>query len=340
MLALGLAIPASADTFDLITFAPPPGTRTEGSQNISFTDNTPTTYVVYGIFKSVPGSGNPTQDFQADWQDLVARNHRVTGELKTETVDWPGGWKMTMGAAKAWTEQQRNFVDLMSVFTGYGVKVTVLITYNDDMYRPQIDKFLASIHLQPPAVVTTPPPASATTQTGANPSSLTAHEWYHSEASYSHWGTNLSGAEIAKIGSQGATKWSYRFMPDGTYTFVNEFWSLQKHKEYWVIEERGNYRQTDKTLNIMPAQSLLILRDPNGQQIGEAKPRKLETVSYRYAFQYLSGMQRWYLILMPETGNDTVRDGTRHKLPDYGPAYRYGPRPYCEQRPRPADCKG
>lgn len=72
----------------------------------------------------------------------------MTGELKTETVDRPGGWKMTMGAAKVWSESSRNFVSLLSVFTGHGVKITAVVEYNDDASRPKIDAFLASLQPQ------------------------------------------------------------------------------------------------------------------------------------------------------------------------------------------------
>ena len=51
-------------------------------------------------------------------------------------------------------------------------------------------------------------------------------------------------------------------------------------------------------------------------------------------------MQRRYLVLIPLSGADTRRDGTRDNFPEYGAGYRYGLRPRCEQRPKPADCNG
>jgi hypothetical protein len=90
-----------AETFDLITFTPPPGTRAVQADAVSFTDATATTFAVYGVYRSAPGSGDPARDFADEWNMLVARHLRVDSELKSETVDWPGGWKMTMGAARS-----------------------------------------------------------------------------------------------------------------------------------------------------------------------------------------------------------------------------------------------
>lgn len=166
--ALTLAVAARAETFDLVSFKPPPGTRSAQAGAVGYTDATPTTFAIYGVYRSAAGSGDAARDFADEWALLVARSLRVTGELETETRAWPGGWTLTMGAAKVWSEQARHFVALLSVFTGHGVKVSVLVNYNDDLYRPKIDEFLASLRLAPPggaaapgAPGSRPPPAAA-----------------------------------------------------------------------------------------------------------------------------------------------------------------------------------
>lgn len=336
-------IAAQAETWDVITFDPPAGNRQTVPEVVSFSESTPTTFVTYAVFQSARSSGDPARDFQDEWKLLMGK-YRLTGELQSGTGDWGDGWKLTMGTARVWSEQQRNFTSVLSVFTGHGVKASILILYNDDRYKPAIDKFVASWRLQPPAVAAAPapsgPPPATAVQGNASPPGITAHEWYRSVASYSNWGTNFTGAEIAKIGNQGSAKWSYRFLPDGTYTFVNEFWSMSKSNEYWVVEESGTYRADERTIRVTPKKAYRELRDREGRTQGSPRALELEPMTYRYAFQYLSGMQRWYLVLIPENGRDTNRDGTRASIPDFGSAYRYGPRPYCEQRPRPSDCKG
>ncbi|ODU98306.1 MAG: hypothetical protein ABT20_18205 [Rubrivivax sp. SCN 70-15] len=161
---------ARAETFDLVSFTPPPGARSTQADAVGFTDATPTTFAIYGVYRSAPGSGDAARDFADEWAMLVARSLRVTGDLKTETRDWPGGWKLTMGAARVWSEQARQFVALLSVFTGHGVKVSVLVNYNDDLYRPKIDRFLASLRLAPPEPAAAPGAPPSVTPPSPGPS--------------------------------------------------------------------------------------------------------------------------------------------------------------------------
>lgn len=329
---------ARADTFDLMQFNAPSGTRTPQQDVLVFTDATRTTFINYGVYRSRRSSGNPARDFADEWQSIVASRLRVTGALKTRTLDRPGGWKMTVGSAAVWEQGARNFVSILTVFTGHGVKLSVVVQYNDESARPRINAFLASLRPLPPAG---PAARSAATapDTSGRPS-LTSQEWYHSVANYSHWGTHFNAAQIAAINSQGTARWYYRFRPDGSYTFTSEFWSLNRSNDYWFVEESGTWRQDATTLTLRPTRAQRILRDRNGRAQASPQSLPLEPATYRYAFQYLSGMQRWYLVLMPANGRDARRDGSRSNIPDYGPAYRYGQRPHCEQRPKPSDCRG
>ncbi len=55
-----LAIAAHAETFDLVNFTAPAGTRRATAEALSFTDATPTRFAVCGICKGAPG-GAPAQ---------------------------------------------------------------------------------------------------------------------------------------------------------------------------------------------------------------------------------------------------------------------------------------
>lgn len=313
---------AHAESFDRLDFTAPPGARSTGADFLAFTDATPTIFAVYGLHRSLPGSGDPARDFAEEWRALVAAKLRVTGELRSETSDWPGGWKLTLGAAKVWSEESRNFVVLLAVFSGHGLKQSATVRYNDDSLRPKIDAFLASLRPQAPAaaVASQPPPRAQP----AGAPALTAHDWSRAVANYSHWGTHFNAAQIAAIGSQGYAKWRYRFQPDGSYTFSSEFWSMNRNTEYWFVEEAGTFVQRADVLELRPQRAERVLRDRAGRAQAAAVALPLEPMRYRYRFEYLSGMGKWYLVLMPETGADTRRDGTRSDLPEHGLAYRYG----------------
>jgi len=332
---LWTAAVAQAETFDLVSFDTPSGTRTQLSEVVGFTDAEPTTFVAYSLYKCVPGSSDPARDFADEWQLLVANHYSVTGELKSETVDWFGGWRLTMGAAKVWGEQQRNFVSLLNVFTGYGYKVSVLINYNDDLYRPKIDKFIASLKLQAPAAgdvampaVSTPTPPAGNVSTppdqavdAGSPSKLTANEWYRSVAS------NWNG--------DGYIHYRYRFHDDGSYRFVKQWWSEYHYQDYWFIEESGDYRIEGATLHLMPTKAEKILRDKAGNAKGRPEAMTLESSSYRYRFDRF---MKETLILTPVSGQTTERDGKMFSYAGDGRSYYYEQPCHCEEWPEPADC--
>lgn len=320
-LALLLCAAAQAETFDLTTFAPPAGTRSESAESVSFTDATRTTFAVYGVYRSAPGSGDAARDFREEWELLVAPGRRRVGELKTETVDWPGGWKMTLGAAKVWNEQAREFTSLLAVFSGHGVKAAVVVHYNDDRYRPQIDRFLSSLRLAPPAVAAAPAAPAATAADGKAGVTLTSNEWYRSIAST--WA------------SDGYVRYRYRFAADGSYTFMKEWWSQYHHTDYWFIEESGRYRVDGATIHVTPTRALKILRDKAGKTKGKPEPVALEAATYRFRFEQLL---KPTLILTPTSGQHTDRDGKQFSFAGDGRSYYYEPPSRCEQRPLPADC--
>lgn len=323
--------PAAAETWDVITFDAPAGNRQMVPEVVSFSESTPTTFVTYAVFQSVRSSGDPARDFQDEWKLLMGQ-YRLTGELKSGTGDWGDGWKLTMGTARVWSEQQRNFTSTLSVFTGHGVKASILILYNDDRYKPQIDKFVASWRLGRPTAATAPvpsaagagaqvstPPAAAA-NTGAT-STLLANEWYRSIAST--WNNS------------GYLRYRYNFNADGTYRFMKEWWSPHHYTDYWFIEESGRYATDGGVIRITPDKAQKILRDKAGNPRVKPEAVPLEAVSYRYTFKDL---YKSTLILTPITGRTTERDGQMFSFAGDGKSYYYEPPGRCEQRPAPADC--
>jgi hypothetical protein len=229
-----------------------------------------------------------------------------------------------MGAAKVLGEQQRNFTAVLSVFTGHGVKASILIRYNDDRYKPAIDKFVASWRLRPPSATAAGAPDTqpmAQAPAGGAPGSLTSNEWYRSAAST--WAND------------GYLRYRYRFAADGTYSFIKEWWSQYHHTDYWFIEESGRYRADGGMLHVVPSKAVKILRDKAGQAKGKPETMALERATYRYRFDQLL---KPTLILTPTSGQPTDRDGKAFSFAGDGKSYYYEPPSPCEQRPAPADC--
>jgi hypothetical protein len=329
LLALSPGATAQTETFDLVTFATPAGQRSGGNDNVGFTETAGNAFLQLAVYRSVAGSGDAARDFAAEWDELVAKRYRVMGEINRETADYPGGWTLVMGTAPVFTESTKQFVSMLAVFTGHGVKVSVLVNLNDQRFQPKVDAFLGSIRLREPPPQAAPAPAiaaAAPAGTGSPPP-LAGREWYKSVANYSNWGYNPSSQEIAKISNQGYMRWSYVFQPDGTYAFTSEFWSMNKHQEYWFHEETGAYRVAGDTLTVTPRTARRILRNKAGQQQGEAVPAGLEPVTYRCQFHFFEGLGEWNLVLTPTTGQPTRRDGSFASNALFPTSYLFGPPP-------------
>jgi len=329
--ALAILVPAAlarTETFDLVTFATPAGQRSSGNDHVGFTETAGNAFLQLAVYRSAAGSGDAARDFAAEWDDLVSRRYRVLGDVNSETANLDGGWALTMGSAPVHAEGTQGFVSMLAVFSGHGVKVSVLINLNDQRFQPKVDAFLESIRLRepPPQAAPAATVAAAPADAGGQPP-LAGRERYKSVASYSNWGFNPSAAEIAKIGNQGYTRWSYMFKPDGTYAFTREFWSMNKYQEYWFHEETGTYRIAGDILTVTPRTARRILRNKAGQQQGDTVPAELETTTYRYGYHYFEGLGEWNLVLTPTTGQPTRRDGSFSSNELFPTSYLFGPPP-------------
>ncbi len=235
-------------------------------------------FLQLAVYRSALGSGDAARDFAAEWDELVAKRYRVIGDLSTETADHGGGCGSRPWAVRPSTPRahRASCPCWEAVFSGHGIKVSVLINFNDQRFQPNVDRFLDSIRLREPPPQTAPrrlsPPCQ---QPPAAAPSLVGREWYKSVANYSNWGYNPSGMEIAKIGNQGYTRWSYVFHPDGTYAFNREFVHEQAPR---ILVPRGDGRLPRRRRHptVTPRTARRILRNKAYQQQGDAVPAELE----------------------------------------------------------------
>jgi hypothetical protein len=327
LLTLVLAAPARAETFDLVTFTPPAGQRNAQPDSVNFTESAGSAFCQVAVYHSLPGSGDPARDFEAEWDGLVAKRYHVAGTRTVKTVDRPGGWKLTVGAAPVSAAGAGDFVSMLAVFTGHGVRVPVLVNYNDERYQEKFNSFLAGMQLRPPSPAA---PAAAVAAApadigGAPP--LVGRKWYRSIAQYSNWGFNPTPEEISKISDQGYARWTYAFNSDGSYSFVGEFWSMSKYQEYWFREESGTFRVSGDTIRLAPSQTRRVLRNKSGQPQGEALPTEAEPTTYRYQFHYFEGIGEWNLVLTPADGRETRRDGSFANNKLFSGSYLFGDPP-------------
>jgi hypothetical protein len=305
-----LALLLLQETYEGTTFDVPPGKRAELKGALTFNDAADGKFCVVMICKGVPSLGDAAKDFEAEWAALVTKGYAVKGERNSGSAEWPGGWTLTLGAAPVFQEGPGDFVSLLAVFSGHGARVAVLLNFNDEGKRPQVDKFLQSVRLAKPApAVGGPPP-------------LKGRPWYRAMSQYSNWGYNPTPAELSKLTAQGYSKWTYSFREDGTYEFTGEH--SRKHDEIWFHEESGAWSMKGELLRLEPRKARRALRDKDGKDQREPELIDLEKASYKARFHYFEGIQEWNLVLVPEGGKETKRDGPWSSNAAFPASYLYG----------------
>src|SRR5689334_2546254 len=137
LLAMLLA-QAATETYDLATFEVPEGKRIERKDDVSFSDAGPKTFCQYMVCRQIASAGDAAKDFEAEWASLVAKPYTVKAERKSGTSEWPGNWTLTLGAAPVSAQGVPDFVSILAVFTGHGVRVAVVMNYNDESLKPKL----------------------------------------------------------------------------------------------------------------------------------------------------------------------------------------------------------
>lgn len=158
---------------------------------------------------------------------------------------------------------------------------------------------------------------------------ITAQTWMKTAASYSHWGSNFKLGELAKLsGGQGYARRSWQFGADGRYRFRVEVWSMTyKPKELSGIEDTGRWRIEGDRVIVEPERAVAYVEDKETRQRLHEQPAQTAPTVYVGRMHWLSGMGAWYLVLAPQDGRPTLREGDFDNQPGFPNAYFYGPPP-------------
>jgi hypothetical protein len=283
---LFLLCQAATETYDLASFQVPEGKRELGPAGLTFTERTAKSFWQVLLTKAVPGSGDPAKDFKQEWAAWVAKAYSVKEEPKSGSAELKDGWTLTLGAASVTREGTGEFVCILAVYSGHGVRTVVVVNLNDEVYRPKVQKFFDSIRLAKPAAA--PAPADA-----EKPPPLRGRIWNRGGGLYSNRIGARSIDDVLQGGNQGYSNWKYQFKDDGSYEFVGETFATARNTEYWFHEESGAYTLEAGVLRLTPKSASRILRDKDGKAQGESAPIEKEAASYRVQFHYFSGLKSW-----------------------------------------------
>jgi len=152
---------SQAETFDIIHFTPPRDWKKETKEGlVSFTNiNEQTnTFCVIVLFASTASKGDLQKDFTSEWNELAVKPHEADPSPQTEkSVE--DGWETMTGAAPIKLEGLDCYI-MLTVFTGFGKKVSVLASLNDTLYLPQVAAVLENLKLDKKTTIAKPKPGS------------------------------------------------------------------------------------------------------------------------------------------------------------------------------------
>ena len=152
-------------TFDIATYTPPKDFKKDSKQGVvtyTHVNTTTGSFCIIAIYASTASAGDEKKDFNNEWKDLVVTPYKAEANPKTETQTTADGWKAVSGAAAIKLEGIDAY-SILTVFSGFGKKVSVLANLNDQSYGATIDAVLENIKLDK-TITTAPTNNTVTTQ--------------------------------------------------------------------------------------------------------------------------------------------------------------------------------
>ncbi|MBK8952627.1 MAG: hypothetical protein IPM85_10440 [Chitinophagaceae bacterium] len=128
---------AQTETFDITMYKAPKGWKKEKSESaIQFSKEEAAkgTYCMISLLKSVPGTTNSKENFEAAWETVVKGMVNVTTEPEMQTPNSENGWEAQSGYGSFEMEGNKGIV-LLVTSTGFEKMVNIIILTNSDVYE-------------------------------------------------------------------------------------------------------------------------------------------------------------------------------------------------------------
>ena len=148
---LSLHVFSQTETFDIITYTPPPGGEWKkevkpGVVNYLNVNATTGTFCIIAIYASSASTGDEQKDFKKDWKELVVTAYKAEADPETETQTTADGWKVVTGASAVKLDGFDVYI-LLTVVSGFGKTVSIRCSMNDQSYTTQIDALFETMEL-------------------------------------------------------------------------------------------------------------------------------------------------------------------------------------------------
>jgi hypothetical protein len=165
MVLLAQVVFAQTESFDIIHYtAPKDWTKEtkEGLTSFTMVDENTGKFCVIVLFASAPSKGGVEKDFASEWRELAVKPHQADPAPQTEKQIAGGGWKVMTGASPIKLEGLDCYI-VLTVFSGFNRRVSVLASLNDSSYLSEIDALLANMKLDKKPAASKPKAVPKTT---------------------------------------------------------------------------------------------------------------------------------------------------------------------------------
>jgi hypothetical protein len=151
------------ETLDIVQYTPPPGwakTFKEGAVVYTAMNKTTNAFCILTVYSSTPSVGSPEKDFANEWNELVVKPFKAEGAPATQTKTNSEGWHATAGGARIELGQGIEAVTILTVFSGFEKRTSVLVIFNDKSYLSEADALIQGIKLDKTTALARTAPAA------------------------------------------------------------------------------------------------------------------------------------------------------------------------------------
>lgn len=283
------------ESFDIATYTVPEGWKKDSKQGVVIytkTDAGTGGFCILALYAAEKSTGDPAKDFEQEWKDLAVTPYGAEPAPATETQTTADGWKAVAGASAAKQDDISSYI-VLTVFSGFGKRTSVLANLNDPSYVAVLDQFLQSIKLDKTA-----------SKPVANNDPAISSQLLGKWAKSSSGPPQYSNGRLVNFVNAGYHKAQYDFKSDGSYHFHGE--SQFSSNDFAITDEKGKYTVSGNQLTVIPASSSVKKVDLNG------KLKKLDRLAltkrnYTWQFHYFEGIRQMQLVL--SAANENMLDG-------------------------------
>ena len=138
------------EKFDIATYTVPKDWKKEVKTDVvtfTYVNQAAGSYLVMAVYKSIAGSGAIANDYNNEWNELVAKRYTVTGKQETEGGRNDMGWNFKTGAAPVRLTDGSGIV-VLTVFEKEGTVLSLLSLMNKADNIPAMESFINSVGLE------------------------------------------------------------------------------------------------------------------------------------------------------------------------------------------------